>query len=196
MNQETKETVREEILNAASIAFNKFGYKKTTLDDIAIILNRGKSGIYYYFKNKDEVFQAVVIKESENFKEKIRNKLQSINSLSESIEVYVKTRMTTFIDLGNFYGTLKTDAFDHLQFINFNRKIFDNAEIEVLLEMFEKYNEKQQVSICQTNKLAQTLVNMLKGFESQFFNNTNISASYNEQIDILVDVLCNGIVRK
>lgn len=195
MSEEAKDNIREEILNAASIAFNKFGYKKTTLDDIASLLNRGKSGIYYYFKNKDEVFQAVVVKESEIFKQKMHSLLSEKYDFGESIEVYVKNRIDTFQQLGNFYGTLKTDAFDHLQFINYNRNVFDNAEMEVLINFLNRFISKELSLINETEKLAYTMMNILKGFESQFSNPNNL-ASLEEQRNILIKILCCGLVKK
>lgn len=195
MIEEAKDNIREEILNAASIAFNKFGYKKTTLEDIALLLNRGKSGIYYYFKNKDEVFQAVVVKESEIFKQKMNSLLSEKLDFAESIEVYIKNRIDTFQQLGNFYGTLKTDAFDHLQFINYNRNVFDNAEMEVLINFLNRFISKDLSLINDTEKLAYTIMNILKGFESQFSNPNNFS-SIEEQREILIKVLSFGLVKK
>lgn len=194
MSEETKDNIREEILNAASIAFNKFGYKKTTLDDISSLLNRGKSGIYYYFKNKDEVFQAVVIKESEMFKEKMNSLLDNDLSFKENIEIYIKNRIETFQQLGNFYGTLKTDAFDHLQFINYNRNVFDNAEMEILSNFLKKNIDNNLSTIEDYHILAYAIMNILKGFESQF-SNPNVIYSIEELRVILTKIICSGIVK-
>ena len=46
---------REDILRAASFAFQKFGLGKTTLEDISNECGIKTSALYYYFKNKDEI---------------------------------------------------------------------------------------------------------------------------------------------
>ena len=46
---------REENLRAASVAFQKFGLAKTTLEDISNECGIKTSVLYYYFKNKDEI---------------------------------------------------------------------------------------------------------------------------------------------
>ncbi len=56
---------RTAILDASRDLFARFGYKKTTMEDIAMALRKGKSSLYYYFKNKEEIFQAVIELESE-----------------------------------------------------------------------------------------------------------------------------------
>ena len=58
-----KDANRDAILEIAQEIFSKFGYKKTTLDDIANAVRKGKSSLYYYFSSKEDLFQAVIMKE-------------------------------------------------------------------------------------------------------------------------------------
>ncbi|MVP01312.1 MULTISPECIES: TetR/AcrR family transcriptional regulator [Paenibacillus] len=51
---------RELIIEAASKSFALFGYKATTMDQIAKIANVGKGTIYTYFINKEELFQEIM----------------------------------------------------------------------------------------------------------------------------------------
>lgn len=52
---------KQEILLAAGKSFSMFGYKATTMDQVAKIANVGKGTIYNFFKNKEELFQEVVM---------------------------------------------------------------------------------------------------------------------------------------
>ncbi|HSH20710.1 MAG TPA: TetR/AcrR family transcriptional regulator, partial [Draconibacterium sp.] len=58
-----KDLNRENILKIAREIFSKYGFKKTTLDDIANAVRKGKSSLYYYFDSKEDLFQAVIMKE-------------------------------------------------------------------------------------------------------------------------------------
>ncbi|MGB3467698.1 MAG: TetR/AcrR family transcriptional regulator [Cyclobacteriaceae bacterium] len=49
-----------EIINSASVLFDRYGARKTTMEDIAREVGKGKSTLYYYFKNKEEVFSSVL----------------------------------------------------------------------------------------------------------------------------------------
>lgn len=53
---------RQEILEAAAKSFSLFGYKATTMDQVARIANVGKGTIYTFFSNKEELFNAIVVK--------------------------------------------------------------------------------------------------------------------------------------
>jgi AcrR family transcriptional regulator len=46
---------RQVVLNTAAKTFNRRGYERTTLADIAGELNVAKPTLYYYFKSKDEI---------------------------------------------------------------------------------------------------------------------------------------------
>jgi AcrR family transcriptional regulator len=48
------------ILNAATKSFTMFGYKATTMDQVAKIANVGKGTIYTFFKNKEELFDEII----------------------------------------------------------------------------------------------------------------------------------------
>ncbi len=51
---------RLEILEVASRLFKTFGYKKTTLDDVAKEVGLGKTALYHYFQSKEDIFRAVI----------------------------------------------------------------------------------------------------------------------------------------
>lgn len=48
------------ILEAASKSFSMFGYKATTMDQVAKLANVGKGTIYTFFKNKEELFDEII----------------------------------------------------------------------------------------------------------------------------------------
>jgi len=52
---------KQEILLGAAKSFSMFGYKATTMEQVAKIANVGKGTIYNFFTNKEELLQEVVI---------------------------------------------------------------------------------------------------------------------------------------
>jgi AcrR family transcriptional regulator len=49
----------EEILDAAARAFMRQGFAATTIDEVAALIGATKGSVYYYFRNKTELFCAV-----------------------------------------------------------------------------------------------------------------------------------------
>ena len=64
----TKESL---IINAAQSLFLKYGYSKTSLDDIAKEAHIGKGTIYYYFESKENLFFRIAENQIELIKEKL-----------------------------------------------------------------------------------------------------------------------------
>ncbi|MEK3887514.1 TetR/AcrR family transcriptional regulator [Bacillus sp. FSL K6-3431] len=48
------------IINAATKSFSLFGYKATTMDQVAKLANVGKGTIYTFFNNKEELLDEIV----------------------------------------------------------------------------------------------------------------------------------------
>lgn len=51
---------RQQIMDAALVCFARRGYHKTTMDDIVVESGLSKGTLYWYFKNKDDLFFSLV----------------------------------------------------------------------------------------------------------------------------------------
>ena len=59
--KKTLET-RDRILDAAEDVFNECGYSNTTLNEIAEAAGVTRGAIYWHFKNKEDLFQAMCLR--------------------------------------------------------------------------------------------------------------------------------------
>jgi AcrR family transcriptional regulator len=82
------------ILEAADNLLHRFGYSKTSLDDIAKEAGLGKGTIYYYFESKEEIFIAVAKQHSEKYflliKESIAAEKTFADKFATSIRMPIK----------------------------------------------------------------------------------------------------------
>lgn len=62
---------KDKIINVADKIFSKFGFRKTSMDEIARIARKAKGSLYYYFENKEELFKEVITKEINNLKREL-----------------------------------------------------------------------------------------------------------------------------
>ena len=63
---EAENTKQDAILDAASSLFRRYGYRRTSMEDIAKELGVSRPSLYSYFKNKDEVFRSLSVRLHEN----------------------------------------------------------------------------------------------------------------------------------
>src|SRR4030042_4226412 len=93
MSQNKKENKKEQILAAASECFARFGYKKTTLDDIGKKIGLNKASIYYYFKSKEEIFTSIVLGEFQQFISKLHQEIEEGMICEQKILVYFEEKL-------------------------------------------------------------------------------------------------------
>lgn len=76
---------RQDILNAATQSFSLFGYKATTMDQVAKLANVGKGTIYTFFANKEELFNEIVMKLIADMEEKAAIAIVPGKSFQENV---------------------------------------------------------------------------------------------------------------
>lgn len=90
---------RDLILQAGSECFARFGYDKTTLDDIGKRAGLNKASLYYYFKNKEEIFIAVVLAETEAFIADLRLKALSHGESAGQVRFILTERIRRYSEV-------------------------------------------------------------------------------------------------
>jgi AcrR family transcriptional regulator len=120
-----QENIREIIINVARNIFAKFGFRKTTMEEIAQAARKGKSSIYHYFNSKEEIFNAVVEKEAGALHIALSEAINTSSTPEEKLKAYIQTRMDTINKLANLYNALKDEYLDHFSFIEKIRSRFD-----------------------------------------------------------------------
>ena len=130
-----QENIREIIINVARNIFAKFGFKKTTMEEIAQAARKGKSSIYHYFNSKEDIFNAVVEKETSTLHLALSEAVNTASTPEDKLKAYIQTRMDTIGNLVNLYSALKDEYLDHFIFIERIRSHFDHKEINMIKEI-------------------------------------------------------------
>jgi len=62
----------ERLLDAATTLLVHWGYRKTTIDDVAREAGVGKGTIYLHWKDKNDLFRAAIWREQHRYSEEVR----------------------------------------------------------------------------------------------------------------------------
>lgn len=73
------------ILEAATKSFSLFGYKATTMDQVAKIANVGKGTIYTFYENKEQLFKEIVFRMINEMKNEAEQVIQTDLSFSQNL---------------------------------------------------------------------------------------------------------------
>lgn len=157
--------VRNSIIQVARDVFSRFGFRKTTMEEIAQATRKGKSSIYYYFKSKEEIFEAVVETEARLLENEIMDSVNATEDPLNKLRHYILTRIHGFKKLGNFYDAMKNDFLNNLGFIEQIRADYDKKEVNVLTGILQEGIDKQEFQMEDPRRSSVALVTILKGLE-------------------------------
>jgi len=190
-----KEEFRKKIIISSSQIFSRYGFKKTTMDEIAKALKMGKSSIYYYFSSKEEIFEAVVLHEANVLRNELTTAIKSVESPIDKMRNYVFVRMKSFEKLANYYNAIFDKNLDHFDFIETIREKYDREELAILRLILYHGTRKKVFNVKNSEYTALAIQTTLKGLEVPLFWKKK-ELNIEERLNAILDVLFYGIVRK
>jgi len=189
------EEAKAKIIDIACNIFSRFGFKKTTMEEIALASRKGKSSIYYYFNSKEEIFKAVVEKEVGELRSELHKKIEDIEDPIERLKVYITVRMRKLNKLINFYTALKSDYLSHLEFIEEIRKSYDLDEVRVVTGIIQEGIERGKFSVDDPYLSAVAIVTAMKGLEVPLFISKE-HGNFEDRLENIMNFLFYGIVKR
>jgi AcrR family transcriptional regulator len=190
-----KEEFRKKIIITAGHIFSHFGFKKTTMDEIAKALKMGKSSIYYYFGSKEEIFEAVVLYEANMLRNQLTTAIKSVESPVDKMKKYVFVRMKAFEKLSNYYNAIFDKNLDHFEFIERIRAKYDREELAILRLILYHGARKKVFNVADSEYTALAVQTTMKGLEVPLFWKKR-EMNIEERMNGILDVLFNGILKK
>jgi AcrR family transcriptional regulator len=165
------EDTKDKIVSVATKLFSRFGFQKTSMDEIAKFARKAKGSLYYHFANKEELFREVVVKEVDEIKSKLSDLLNNSEYSAEGkLKNYMLTRMELMQHAPNFQETMHPGEIDHYEFTDDIRHDFDAWERERLITIINDGVERGEFNIeIDTDVLSDIILMITKGLEIPFF---------------------------
>lgn len=190
-----KDQNREIILKIAREIFSKYGFKKTTLDDIANAVRKGKSSLYYYFKSKEDLFQAVIMKEVDILAHELEIVINRNTDPVDKLRDYILTKLATFRSLANFYHAIENDV-TAVGFIDEIKIRYEQDEIRMIKRILIEGVRKNEFEIYDFNLAAIGITTAIKGLEMPLTAGNYGDVNLERSVDIILRIMCYGIMRR
>lgn len=183
------------IMEVARKKFSKFGFFKTTLEEIAKSARIGKASIYHYFQNKESLFKEVVEQENIFLRNKIQESIKQETSPQKQLKVYILSRMKFLKEMSNINSALKDEYLEHYSFIEKLRLKNTQEELQTIKNILE-YGEKCNIFYINDIELtAFAIIVALKGLEYSWSTEVPVS-EMESNVDKLLEVLFYGIIKR
>ncbi|MDB5249806.1 MAG: hypothetical protein JWQ40_4200 [Segetibacter sp.] len=184
-----------EILSTAKMLFAQHGLKKTTMEDIANAMGKGKSTLYYYFPGKTEIFEAVVDEEMKNLLRLTRRAINMATTAKDKLKAYSRTRISVMEKFHNLSIVVYEDIFNHIGEILKLKQKHDKLQIDLVKEIIAggaQTGEFKKLVERDIELFSCTLVAAFRGLELPI-PVSNFVRSCANGTDVLVDIMVDGI---
>jgi AcrR family transcriptional regulator len=190
--------VKNLILDKARDRFDRFGFKKTTMDEISRDCKISKKTIYEHFKDKEDLFNCLFNRETRQAKEIIFARMGEISDPLEKLTQLIKTGIA-FFNEDNFLTRLLRD--DDVLFSAFLRSkshnIVDEDIISIIAGIINEGKKQGKIRDVDEQVVAYAGFNLFKAFSYmrtvQFCEEKEKKGYYT---DVLVDFIINALTKK
>lgn len=187
--------VREHIINSSIVVFKKLGFDKVTMDDIAKAAHKGRSTLYYYFKNKHEVFEQVAEMEYLSIIEPAKAIIKNSNPIEVNLQLYNEIKLKNLINKTKEYTFLLEDI---KQDFNLTHSLFrklrhiENTIFKEILTWAIDHKEIAPISQDNMEFLTMTMVTAYNSLEKEMLLYGTIE-NMSVRIHWLVNILIKGL---
>ena len=183
---------RSAVVQTAKTLFQQFGYKKTTVSDIAKALGKVKSAIYYYFPDKESLLRAVIDEEVGRLIWSIDDAVKNASTPEEKLKAYALSRTLEIGRLSREYARFQQEYDQLFPLIKEVHQRYDNFERSTLKSILENGMELGAFRKADSELLASTILLWLKGVETQL-SSFQSEEALREVVEHLIHVLLFGI---
>ncbi|MGN0233918.1 MAG: TetR/AcrR family transcriptional regulator [Bacteroidaceae bacterium] len=122
---------REKLVDVARQLFAKQGLENTTMNDIAVTSGKGRRTLYTYFKNKEEIYWAVIEGELERLSERMNEVAKQNMEPEDKLVEIVYTHLNMIKEAVQRNGNLRAEFFRNIIMVEKVRKNFDQTELKL-----------------------------------------------------------------
>ena len=191
-----EDIVVRDIIDTARILFKQYGFKKTTMGDIARSLGKAKSSLYYYYSSKEDIFEEVLQTEMDELLDQIHQAMDKATSSKEKLIVYCRCRLNKLSQLYYLSDALKSDLAElHCMMTELKSK-FDTSHVELIKQILEEgvqNGEFKKINHDNIELAAYLMVSSFRGLAMPLMVSQQQCPRLDQQIDFIVDLMVEGI---
>lgn len=145
---------RDKLIEVARQLFANNGIENTTMNDIANASDKGRRTIYTYFKNKKDIYNAVIEKESEQLVSKLREIYDLKLSPTDKLKRFFDVRFNITNDINVQDESLRRFFTRDVKRVEKIRRLASEKEREILKKIIDEgvaigqFDSKQGQRFC------------------------------------------------
>ncbi len=191
----------DEIIQAAKGLIARFGFRKTTMEEIAQAARIAKATLYHYFTSKEDILREIIHREGNILRAKLQQVVAQGKTPEEKLILYARTRFHALRDLALYYKAMTEEFYSHMPFVERERREFDAFELDTLEQLLREGVERGEFEIPDPRLYAFLLLQAMKGLEYPLATGVALhmddkELDLDEALDLLLGILLHGIRKR
>ncbi|RCW92239.1 TetR/AcrR family transcriptional regulator [Winogradskyella arenosi] len=171
-NSSKDEFVKNQIIEAAKTVFKTYGYNKANMGLIAEASGKGRSTLYYYYKNKEDVFKAFMFDFHKPLITNCELKLSDQNTIDKNLSIYAKENIIHLENALETYKIILNDLKQGEDFISSIVVKLREQDIDIIKDCLTWAIQNKEIETLDKehiNFLATIIVNTIDNTKKEFF---------------------------
>ncbi|QKG52991.1 TetR/AcrR family transcriptional regulator [Hymenobacter sp. BRD67] len=197
-----EEVIQQQILTAAKHLFQVHGLAKVTMDDVAKAIGKGRSSLYYYYKSKDEIFEAVFLLEVREMLAAMTRAVEQATGTEQKLHAFFLTKLKVLREKRGFFQMLdagmdatafadlkKTKAVHHQLIMRQESRLLEHLLTEGMSQ-----GELRQLPASELEILLLVLLSSIRGLRRELDLEAN-EAKMASAADMFIRMALHGLAR-
>lgn len=194
----TTDLKKKQILEAAKQVFGKYGFTKTTLDDVANAVGMKKASLYYYYSSKEDLFKDVVKSETDELIKELEENIFKLSSLTEQLISFVKIRIDYLHKLINLHNLAASIIIEVRPICESLYREFSDKQVEIVSKILSDGIKNHQVKHLDVHRTAKLFILAVESiamrdiWKSKFSQEIDYKSIEDDSL-FLTELIINGI---
>ena len=185
---------RQKLVQVARELFARKGLENTTMNDIAIASEKGRRTLYTYFRNKEDIYFAVITSELELLSERMDEVATMKAEPEQKQHSLIHHHLSAIKETVARNGTLRAEFFRNIWMVEKVRKEFDLEERRIITRVLSEGMASGKFHIENINLVAEILSYTIKGMEVPYiYNRLGAGLSEKSSRPIVQRILCRVV---
>lgn len=186
------EEKQELIINAAENQFIRFGFRKTTMEDIAKAAGIGKATLYYYFKSKEDIFAAMIEKVAQFALKKVIDATNAGTTPQEKLYLFVEAQAQFVKEKVDYYATMREDLLELFPAIRRKQEKAEKYALAALRSILEEGTERNVFAIIDVEATARMILLLMQELTRRIIIEEN-RATWNDDFGLFRELIVKGL---
>lgn len=188
---------KRNLIEIARQLFAKKGVDGTTMNEIAEASGYGRRTLYTYFKNKKDIYKAVIGSELEKLYASLEDVIRRDLPADDKLMIFTFSRLNVIKEVVTRNGTLRADFFRDIWLVENVRKEFDKKEIHYLESILDDGVKSEIFAVVDIPRTAEILHFALKGLEVPVIRGVlNLRLDRQEDREIVYNLIFEGLNKR